>query len=332
MSRSDRDGLRRFRARDAVLAVLLSALLLVLFDGASIRTAGEEMNPGIRRSLVLAVGHPAGWLADHLPFANISHAATAWLSPDQSLGSGGGFATSGTAPNPNRVPAVTPDAFDAAAIGAKPPARRSLHTLLITGDSMSMPLDADLARQLAPKGVDVNRDPHIGTGISNTSVVDWGKLATFQVKQKHPDAVVIFIGANDGFPMPRPDGRRAECCGADWAAIYANRARQMANTYRQNGVARVYWLTLPAPRDRARQKIARTVNAAIEVAAQPWASQVRIIDTVPIFTPGNVYRDAMNVGGKETIVRQSDGIHLNDTGSSLLAGSVLARIRQDFTY
>jgi hypothetical protein len=40
----------------------------------------------------------------------------------------------------------------------------------------------------------------------------------------------------------------------------------------------------------------------------------------------------MNVGGRQTIVRQSDGIHLNDTGSSLLAGSVLARVRQDFTY
>ena len=60
----------------------------------------------------------------------------------------------------------------------------------------------------------------------------------------------------------------------------------MMNTYRQAGAAHVYWITLPAPREPARRKIARVVNAAINVAAQPWASQVQIIDTVPIFTPG----------------------------------------------
>ena len=40
----------------------------------------------------------------------------------------------------------------------------------------------------------------------------------------------------------------------------------------------------------------------------------------------------MSIVGTQTIVRQSDGIHLNDAGSSLLASIVLARIGQDFTY
>jgi hypothetical protein len=39
----------------------------------------------------------------------------------------------------------------------------------------------------------------------------------------------------------------------------------------------------------------------------------------------------MPVNGSQTIVRESDGIHLNQAGSSLLAGIVLARIRQDFS-
>ena len=90
-------------------------------------------------------------------------------------------------------------------------------------------------------------------------------------------------------------------------------------------------MTLPTPRDPDRQVIARTVNAAIQVAAQPWRAQVRVIDTVPIFTPGDRYRDAMKVGGQQTIVRQADGIHLNDAGSNLLAGLVLSAIGKDFT-
>ncbi len=91
MSRFDRQGLRRFRARDAVLAVSLVSALLILFAGASVRRAGEQMSPGIGRDLVLAVGRPAGWLADRLPLQHAAHRATAWLSPDQSLGGGGGF-------------------------------------------------------------------------------------------------------------------------------------------------------------------------------------------------------------------------------------------------
>jgi lysophospholipase L1-like esterase len=331
MSRFDRADVRRFRARDGVLVVLLASVLLILFQGASIRKAGNEMNPGVGRDAVLAVGEPAGWVADRLPLASVSHSATAWLSPEPSLGGPGGF-QEGRSLAAGGIPTVTPDAFDPAAIGAPAPPRHKLRTLLVTGDSMSQPLDSDLAQLLAPAGVNVIRDPHLGTGISTTFIVNWAKLAALQVKQHHPDAVVVFIGANDGFPMTGAGGREVSCCGAEWAAIYANRARQIANTYRQNGVAKVYWLTLPTPREQARQSIARVVNAAIEVAAQPWADQVRVIDTVPIFTPGSVYRDSMSVGGTQTIVRQSDGIHLNEAGSSLLAGLVLARIRQDFKY
>jgi hypothetical protein len=131
--------------------------------------------------------------------------------------------------------------------------------------------------------------------------------------------------------MPGPDGKDVECCGADYAAVYANRVRQVMNTYRQAGAAKVYWLTVMAPRDPDRQKVTDLVNAAIRVAAQPWASQVRIVDTIPTFTPGGKYSDAIDVNGTETIVREADGIHLNDTGSSIAADLVLDRIDEDFT-
>jgi hypothetical protein len=263
-----------------------------------------------------------------------AHTLTAWLSPDPNLsgiaGFGAGVSASTGVGTAGGIPPVTPDAFDPSQIGAPPPPRHLLRTLLVTGDSMSQPLDSDLAQLLSPRGVHVVRDPHIGTGISTTVLVDWGKLATYQVKHDHPNAVVVFIGANDGYSMPGPGGKQVNCCTAEWAAIYANRVRQMMNAYRQAGAARVYWLTLPTPRDNARAKIALVVNAAIGVAAQPWRDQVRVVDTVPIFTPDNRYRDSMPLNGQPTIVRQSDGIHLNDAGSSLAAKVVLAAIDQDF--
>ncbi len=331
MSRFDRFGLRRFRAREAVVSVLIAAVLLVLFEGSSVLKAGHEMNPGVGRDIVVAVGHPTNWIARKLPLASAASTATGWLNPEPSLTGPGGFASARSLARGGEIPPVTAAAFDPSALGEAPAARRRLHTLLVTGDSMSMPLDEDLARRLVGHGVHVIQDPHIGTGISTTFVVDWGKLSSAQVKEDQPDAVVVFIGANDGFPMQGPEGKEVSCCSAAWAAIYANRVRQMLNTYRQGGTARIYWMTLPAPRDPARRRIARVVNAAIEVAAEPWRAQVRVLDTVPIFTPGFVYRDAMDVEGQQTIVRQADGIHLNEAGSNVLAGRVVELLNRDFT-
>jgi lysophospholipase L1-like esterase len=331
MSRFEGRRIRRVRARDAVFVVFLAGLILLVLQGPSIRKQGEELKPGIERDAVLAVGRPAAWLADRLPFARASTRATAFLEPEPNLGGPGGFERPGAA-GAGLLGAVTPEAFDPETIGAPAPPRRRLHTLLVTGDSMVEPLDDDLAQKLAPKGVRVIPDAHVGTGLSSTLIVNWAKLSAYQVQQYHPEAVVVFIGANEGFPMTGPNGHEVECCSAEWAAIYANRVRQVANTYRQAGAARVYWITLPTPRDPARQTIARVVNAAIPVALAPWAAEIRVIDSVPIFTPGGVYRDSMKIDGVPTIVRKSDGIHLNEAGSSLLATYVLGAIGRNFTY
>jgi lysophospholipase L1-like esterase len=330
MNRFDRNGLRRFRARDGVIALFVCAALLVVFKGDSLERQGERMEPGLARDLVLAVGHPAANIADALPFADATDDATAFLSPDDELSGAGSF-TAVAQGTGAEVPPVTPEAFDPALIGAKPPARKPLKKLLVTGDSMSQPLDAKLAGALADRGVDVKRDPHLGTGISKTFLVDWGELSTEQVKKFTPDAVVVFIGANEGFPMEGAGGREIECCGADWAALYANRVRRMVATYRQNGDARVYWITVPTARAANRAPITRVVNAAVGVAAQPWAAQVRVVDTNAIFAPKG-YRDSMPVGGRDRIVRAADGIHLNEAGAQVLADTVLARLGEDFTY
>lgn len=330
MSRFDDEGARRYRARDAVLVVLIVAVLLALFEGRSILHAGERMT-GLGGRIVRAIGHPAASASTHLELADVTHDATGFLAPEENLSSaGGGFAGAATATSSSGIAVVTPEAFDPEALGLHPPPKLPLHTLLVTGDSMSMPLDADLAQRLVAH-VHVIQDPHIGTGISNSQIVDWGKLSASQIRSDHPDAVVVFIGANEGFPMAGPGGRQIQCCSAQWAAIYAQRVRIIADYYRQGGRGRVYWITLPDQRGAAREAIARVVNAAIEVGVQPWASQVRVIDSVPIFTPGG-YRDAMPISGVSTIVRESDGIHLNDAGSKLLASYVLAALRRDFTY
>jgi hypothetical protein len=266
-------------------------------------------------------------VADNLPLHHAAHQATAWLSTDDSTPT----ATLAIAPvTRGGVPAVSPDAFAPGDL-APAPARRPLRRLLVTGDSMAQPLDVQLARKLTPNGVRVTRDAHLGTGISKSLLADWTKLAPQQVAHDQPDAVVMFIGANEGFPLKDPSGHTVNCCGPAWAAAYANRVRSMLAAYRQNGRGRIYWLTLPTPRDPARAKIAHAVNAAVRVAAEAYRAQVRVLDMTALFTPGERYRAAMPINGTDTIVREPDGIHLNDTGASLAAEHVISALDADFT-
>ena len=58
--------------------------------------------------------------------------------------------------------------------------------------------------------------------------------------------------------------------------------------------------------------------------------QVRIVDLNVLFTPGGRYRAAMPVGGRRKLVRQADGVHLNDTGATVALAPVLAALRADF--
>jgi hypothetical protein len=333
MERFDEEGLTRFSARQAVIAVLITSLLLILFSGASIRHAGDEMKPGLGRDLVLAFGKPAGWLADRLPLSDAAADVTSVVAADDSVGTEGSFDTQVNAAQSEagKVPPITASNFDPNELGEETAQRKPIAQLLVTGDSLSTPLDIEIARRLAPDGIRVTQDPHLASGISNPSIVDWGALATSQVTSAQYEAVVVFIGANEGYSMPGPGGKDVSCCGPEWAAIFANRARQMMNTYRADG-RQVYWLLVPTPRDPDRQRIERTVNDAIEVAAQPWRDQVHVVDTVGVFTPGDRYRDSMPVDGSDQIVRESDGIHLNEVGAGLAADLVIEQIDKQFTH
>jgi lysophospholipase L1-like esterase len=321
---------RRFSARDALIATGVAALLLVLVEGPSIRNSGERMDDGLWKEVVLAVGKPADQIGDVIPLPELGDELTGWLSPDGDTGGPGSFEALAQQDAGTRLSPITPDYFDPRAIGEDPPAPRELDRVLVTGDSLAMPLDAELARRLEPDGIEVVRDPHIGTGISKVDLGDWGSIATRQTREEQPDAIVVFIGANEGFPMPEPGGGTVECCGSDWAAVYATRTRQMMDTYRQGGEARVYWLTLPTPRDDDRAEVARVVNEGIGVAAQPYRVHVRVLDMVELFTPGFEYRDSMEIDGEDRIVREADGVHLNGRGAELAAETVLDALGTDF--
>jgi hypothetical protein len=201
--------------------------------------------------------------------------------------------------------------------------------VLATGDSEIQELDDMLGAALGHKGVEVTGEAHISTGISKPFMFDWVKHAAAQSAGVRPDITVMFIGANDGFPLPAATGQTSYCCGQVWVEAFAKRTESMMASYLRGGAGRVYWFTLPAPRDAAAQPVFRAINRAYAIAAASFPYGVELIDLVPVFTPGGRYRQDMSYEGRTVDVREPDGYHLSLGGDAIARNLLLARLRAD---
>jgi hypothetical protein len=213
---------------------------------------------------------------------------------------------------------------------APAPAQAKRYTVLATGDSMIQIVDGFLKRRLErPQRVRVLSDARISTGLSKPLLLDWPRLARRQVKRLRPRATVVFMGANDGFPMRNPAGQNVGCCGRPWVIEYARRARKMMRTYLFSGRGRVYWLLLPQARGGFFRRVFPAVNAALRRAARPLGKKVRLIQLDRVFTPGGRFRQFITWHGQRVDARQKDGVHLSVQGASIAASYVIRRMRGD---
>ena len=154
--------------------------------------------------------------------------------------------------------------------------------VLATGDSMVHPLNGQLVRPVERADGRVKRDVRPGTNLTRPVVFDWIRHARRVTKRYRPHATVMFIGAHDFSPLRAEDGREVECCRRPWIAAYARLVERMMSIYRRDGRANVYWLTLPAPRNRDHARHVAAVNAAIARAGETAAEGVHVVDTVPV--------------------------------------------------
>jgi lysophospholipase L1-like esterase len=199
-------------------------------------------------------------------------------------------------------------------------------SVLVTGDSMSYPIDQEMAVQ-PPAGMVVHVDRHDGTGLT-TQTVSWARLAVAQVARFHPDATVITLGGRDG-GIPLPDGAHGltECCGPRWLRLYANLLKPLVRAYVRGGKGHVYWLTLPAPREALRAPLYEAVNDSVALLAAEFPGEMTVIGVTGTLSPEG-FQEQISYERLEIAPRTPDGIHLNHAGAcverSLLVAAMLA--------
>ena len=193
-------------------------------------------------------------------------------------------------------------------------------TFIFIGDSMMQGVGMTLASELKKRGFSVINIAKQSTGLTYTHFFDWGKaLSEAFVKNPHINVVVMMVGANDPYAMPK-----MKYGGDEWVETYSNRIKQIIDTSLENGAV-VVWYSAPFMRKEPLNSRLIFLNSLYE--AQIKKAKQLLLDANSALAPDGIYTSYIkNDKGKSIRVRGEDGIHFSGEGSRALSKLLLDRL------
>jgi hypothetical protein len=302
-----------------VLGVIVIALAVaVLFNSEALVRAGEGMQPGTTRDVVLSVGRPvddaAGAIGLHLPREGLDLA----FGQEDKTAEGTQLERGSAA---ILRPRTERQSF------RQPTASRPLH-VFVTGDSQAEFLGQRLIDQSPPGLLDVETVARNGTGLTNPAFFNWEINAEQEMATRDPDAVVMAIGGNDGFNVQTSDGSLYNPGEEGWEAEFARRVAVVSSVLSDDGRRPVYWVAPPTARDPKFNAIFASQNRAVERATGAVPA-LRYVDVYSTLNHGR-YSDDLRIDGRRVVARQADGIHFTREGAVAAVRLILDSMAEDF--
>jgi len=305
-----------------VLGVILIALgVAALFNSEALVRAGEGMQPGTTRDIVLSVGRPiddvAGAVGLHLPRKGLDLA----FGQEDKTASGTELEEGSNAILRRNRRREVRQSFPQ-------PTPQAPLDVLVTGDSQAEFLGQRLIDQSPPGLLEVETAARNGTGLTNPAFFNWEINAEQEVSTRDPDAVVMAIGGNDGFNVQTRDGTLYGPGDAGWETEFARRVAVVSSVLSGNGERPVYWVPPPTARDPKYNEIFASQNRAVERATHAVPT-LRYVDVYSTLNGGR-YSDDLKIDGRRVLARQPDGIHFTRDGAVAAVRLILDSMAEDF--
>ncbi|MDG2027455.1 MAG: DUF459 domain-containing protein [Acidimicrobiales bacterium] len=167
--------------------------------------------------------------------------------------------------------------------------------------------------------VDVHHE--ISTSLARPDFFNWPARLLEVDETQNPEAVVLFIGANDHQDMADADGNRLAEGTDEWRAEWSRRLAITFDLLDQPG-RHVFWVTQPPMRDGSLDDGIDEIN---ELADAVIAERdfVTAIDIWPLFGGEDGFAERVTgPDGEEIRARIDDGVHLTRNASSWVADMV----------
>jgi uncharacterized protein len=305
-----------------VLGVIAIALAIaVLFNSEAMVRAGEGMQPGTTRDIVLSLARPiddaTGAIGLHLPREGLD---LAFGQEDKTA--------PGTELERGSAAILGPNRRKSREQGFAQPTTENPLDVFVTGDSQAEFLGQRLTDQ-APEGLlEVTTVARNGTGLTNPAFFNWELNAEQEVAARDPDAVVMAIGDNDGFNVQTADGSLYNPGEPGWETEFARRVAVVSSVLSGDGERPVYWVPPPTARDPEFNEIYASQNRAVERATEAISS-LRYVDIYSTLGRGR-YSDSLTIDGRRVLARQPDGVHFTREGAVAPVRLILDAMAEDF--
>jgi uncharacterized protein len=316
----ERDNSNLTMPAGRVLGVIAIALAIgALFNSEAMVRAGEGMQPGPTRDIVLSAARPlddaAGAIGLHLPRDGLDLA----FGQEDKTASGTELEKGSTAILRRRKNEQQ---------GFAQPTPANPLDVLVTGDSQAEFLGQRLTDQ-SPEGLlRVTTVARNATGLTNPAFFNWEINAEQEVADRDPDAVVMAIGGNDGFNVQTADGSLYDPGDPGWETEFARRVAVVSSVLSGAGKRPVYWVPPPTARDPRFNAIFASQNRAVERATESIPA-LRYVDVYSTLNHGR-YSDSLKIDGRRVLARQPDGVHFTREGAVAAVRLILDAMAEDY--
>jgi hypothetical protein len=288
-------------------------------DGAPAALTAPAPEPQASVAAAQAPAPKAPAAANHAPAA-ASQAAQAGIAADSPAALAGRFAS-----GPDGY-SDKPEWLGAASLRAD--ADPGSKAYLFIGDSLLASLLPSLKRS-APEHPDcaLQVEYGIASAIVQSVYCDWPKRAELLVRERDYDAVLVFLGTNDGIAIHTSSGDLA-FDGGPWREEYKRRIRALLDILTARAPM-VYWVGVPPMRKSGyREKMTEVNRIAEEVCAE--YGQAEYVDLAPLLGDAKGrYRAALPIGGGLKTIRHEDGIHYTQAGAQYVTDYLYALLAKN---
>jgi hypothetical protein len=294
-----------------VLATLVAALLLAMFDADDLLARARAMPFGWQRTAAVDVASAIQTVSSTL-LVNRPR-----LALDRLFGHERHDSSAPTPPIHRQK--VTP---------FRPTAAHPVR-IYIGGDSVAQAFtDAFRTATAGRRDVVSTVEYRFATGLARPDYFDWpGRLREVLARNPGPHIVVVMFGANDMQPIMTPTGPAA-VASPKWLAEYRTRVAATMQLLVDAGID-AYWIGQPPMRSAT---LDRRIDLVDDIYAAEAARHdgVTFLDTRPLFADahGGYTATLPDSDGTSVVVRAADGVHLSAAGGTRLTEALLRTIRE----
>jgi uncharacterized protein len=203
--------------------------------------------------------------------------------------------------------------------------------LIVGASSIQEGLGTELEAQLKQfKGVEVKRFGQYSTGLCRPDYFDWPKKLRELMDSFKPDMVIGQWGENDCQGMGNQDGSFHSKFGTpEWDTEYGKRVTALVKMM-EDGGAQAVLVGIPIMRAKKLSQQVDRLNSVSQKATEAAGGTYVSSWHITADSDGK-YRGAVQINGKEKMIRAGDGVHLSNYGAEYVAGEIIKAIGKQFT-